>query len=566
MSSSGNDRGRRELALVVLGFGFSTVLLTYPLALHLGSVGRVDNADARFLIWNVAWVARTIVVDPLHVFDANIFYPHRGTLAYSEANLGAGILAAPIYWATGNPFAAHNFALLASFVLSATATYYLVRHLVGDRRAAGIAAVCFAYCPYLFGRLPHIHLLMTAGLPLSMLALHRMADRPTVRRGCVLGSVMAAQALFCGYYAVFVALVIGYAVLALALLRRRWADARYWMAIAAAAAVALALAVPLFLPYMRLQRTTGFGRTLDEARQWSADWRTYLASSATAHTWMLPLIERWNEVLFPGFVASIAGIAGAGLGWFSGGRRREVAILYGGLGALAFWASLGPDAGLYGLLYSAVPVFSLLRAPSRLGVIVALALSVLAGLSIAALLAKLERPALACGPDAGPPRGRGQSAVPTIVTVTLLAIVLAELRVALSFSPVPPVEMAYRILATLPRGPLLEIPIYSTRFASERTRYLLGSTAHWMPLVSGYSSHTPQDFIDKTDVLSDFPSLQAFQMLERDRVKYAIFHVHLLEEGVRNDLAERLSMFDRYLIRRYADGRVWLYEIVAFPG
>ena len=87
-----------------------TALLTSPLAFHLGALGRIDNGDGRFSIWNVAWVARTLVVDPLHVFDANIFYPHRGTLAYSETNLGAGILAIPAYWATGDSYAAHNFA------------------------------------------------------------------------------------------------------------------------------------------------------------------------------------------------------------------------------------------------------------------------------------------------------------------------------------------------------------------------------------------------------------------------------------------------------------------------
>ena len=32
----------------------------------------------------------------LHVYDANIFYPHRGTLAYSENNLGAGAMAVPV--------------------------------------------------------------------------------------------------------------------------------------------------------------------------------------------------------------------------------------------------------------------------------------------------------------------------------------------------------------------------------------------------------------------------------------------------------------------------------------
>ena len=104
-------------------------------------VRRVDNADGQFSIWNVAWVARTLVVDPLHVFDANIFYPHRWTLAYSETNLGAGILAIPVYWLTRNPYAAHNFVFLLSFVLSGTGTYYLVRYLAGDRRAAAVAGL-----------------------------------------------------------------------------------------------------------------------------------------------------------------------------------------------------------------------------------------------------------------------------------------------------------------------------------------------------------------------------------------------------------------------------------------
>lgn len=123
----------------MLGHTLLTVLLTLPLTLQLGSAARLDNADTRLLIWNVAWVARTLVVDPFHVFDANIFYPHRGTLAYSESNLGAGALAIPVYWATGNPYAAHNFVVLLSFVLCGFSTYYLVRYLVADRRAAAIA-------------------------------------------------------------------------------------------------------------------------------------------------------------------------------------------------------------------------------------------------------------------------------------------------------------------------------------------------------------------------------------------------------------------------------------------
>src|SRR5437899_4612701 len=195
----------RELALVLAGATLLTIVMTWPLAAKMGHLGRVDNGDGQFSIWNVAWVARTLVVDPVHVFDTNIFYPHKRTLAYSESNLGAGALAIPVYWATRNPYAAHNFVLLLSFVLSGASSFSLVRYLTGDRGAAAIAAIAFAYCPYVFAHTPHIQLLMTAGLPLTLLAFHRLVDDPRAATGAVLGASMAAQVFFCGYYALLVA-------------------------------------------------------------------------------------------------------------------------------------------------------------------------------------------------------------------------------------------------------------------------------------------------------------------------------------------------------------------------
>ena len=300
----------KELGLVLLASALLTVALTYPMAFKLGHVGRIDNGDGQLSIWNVAWVARTLVVDPLHVFDANIFYPHRGTLAYSENNLGAGAMAVPVYWATRNPYAAHNFAMLLAFVLSATGTYYLVRYLTGDRRAAAISAIGFAFCPFVFAHTAHIQLLMTAGLPFSLLAFHRLADRPSVGRGAALGAVMAAQAICCGYYGVFVCLMVGFAILVVAATRRLWTDRGYWIAIAVAAVVAVLLVTPAFLPYAALQRDGGFRRELKDAVQYSANWSDYLASSSYAHAWMLSHLPAWTDVSFPGFVTACLRRAG----------------------------------------------------------------------------------------------------------------------------------------------------------------------------------------------------------------------------------------------------------------
>ena len=556
-----NRHGWREASLVCLAFAALTVLLTFPLALRLGSVGRADNGDGQFSIWNVAWVARTLVVDPLHVFDANIFYPHRGTLAYSESNLGAGALAVPVYWATRNPYAALNFAFLLSFVFSAAGAYYLVRYLTGSRSAAVVAAVTFAYCPYVFAHTPHIQLLMTAGLPFSMLAFHRLADEPTAGRGATLGLAMAAQALFCGYYAVFVLLMIGWAVLVVLVARGGWTDARYWTALTVAAAVAGAAVLPIFIPYWSLQGEAGFVRSVDAARQWSADWRAYLASSAYLHAWLLPIIRHWNEVLFPGFVAGTFGLAGSAIGWRARGRSREASVLYGGLALLAFWTSFGPDAGLYRVLYAVVPGFGLLRAPSRLGIVVVLALSVLTGVAIATWLSRLGR----SGEPSSTTSGRATLGRPAVVTFVLTAVAVMELTVPLSFPPVPRVETVYRILARLPRGGLLETPVFSSRFAFARTQYMLSSTTHWMPLVNAYSDYTPQDFLDKAEALGGFPSREAFAILQRDRVKYVIVHWTLYTPKARGELDARLKEFEPYLVRCYDDERSRLYQIVAFP-
>ncbi len=535
---------RRELTLVVLASAALTVALTFPLGMRLGRIGRVDNADGQFSIWNVAWVARTIVVAPAHLFDANIFYPHRDTLAYSESNLGAGLVAAPVYWATRNPFAAHNFAVLFAFWASGIGMYYLVRHLVGDPRAAAVAAVGYAFCPYIFARTSHIQLLMIGGLPFAMLALHRLADSPTPRRGASLGVAMALQALFCGYYGIFALLMVGFGVLVLATTRRLWAVRGFWIALAAGAAVALAIVVPAFLPYVRLQRQ-GFGRSIEAAGSFSANWSAYLASSSHAHVWMLSLIPRPSEALFPGFVMLAAGLAGAAVA-ARVRRYGELLWLYGGLAALAFWASFGPRAHFYSALYYVVPVFTWMRAPARFGLIVTFGLCVLAGVSLSRLFARI---------------GRG-----TAIAVLVCVATMGELATTWPMREVDALEPVYRALARLPPGPVIEMPFWYLDYMFPRhTYYMLQSTRHWMPLVNGYSDYLPPDFLEHVMTLAAFPSRDSLKLLEPNRVRYAIIHRYWYGDDTWATVVPRMREFAPYLKPIYKDEGTQLYEIVGFP-
>lgn len=539
--------------LVVAAALLITVVMTWPLAIRGASAGRVDSGDGQFSIWNVAWVARTLVVDPRGLYDANIFYPHRGTLAWSEANIGAGVLAVPFYWASGgNPYVAHNAVVFIAFVLALTGTYSLARHLTGHRGGAAVAAVGFAFCPYVFSHTAHIQLLMTAGLPYSLLALHRFVERQTAARAAALGLALAAQALSCGYYGIFAGLLAGYGVLFYAASRGLWRHWRFWAGAAFAAALSIAIVLPFFLPYLELQQGAGFARSLDDSRRWSANWRSYVASGTWAHRWLLAYLDPWVEVLFPGIVTTVLGLAGlAGLAGATRARaviaRRDDGWFYASVAVVALWSSFGPSAGLYAWLYKTVPVFAWLRAPSRLGLIVALALAVLGAWAVKALLARARRPVAA--------------------SAALVALAMADLCVVPLFMvEARPVAPAYESLRKWPYGPVAEFPFFYLRMDFPRhSEYMLASTAHWRPLINGYSDHIPPEFRAMVVPLSSFPNPESFAILKQLRAQYVVFHLNLYDRRAVVDLRARIEQYREYLRPIRLEDPVWLFQIAAWP-
>lgn len=550
--------GRRatRAALAIVAACTLAIVMTWPLARGLGSLGRsTGGGDGLYGVWNVAWVAHALVSNPLRLYDANIFYPHNLALAFSEANIGAGLVAVPAWLLTHNAYAAHNSAVLFAFVTALLGMWLLARYLSRDEGAAAVAAILFAFCPYVMTHTAHIQLLMCGGVPLAMLLVHRLADAPSTRRGLLLGAALAAQALSCAYYGIFAGLMVGYAVLFFACTRALWRSAAYWRAVLVAAAAAILPVIPFFVPYILIQQGQGFRRSIEDAARYSANAQSYIASPAHAHNWMLGLTRdwpRWVEALFPGFLALALGLAGLCLLVRHApdavrARQREAIVLYGSLGVLAFWASFGPAAGLYSLLFR-LPLFSFLRAPSRFGLIVSLALAVLSALALQRLFHRFS------------PRGRAIGAALVGVLALLDVNVLPFPWERAQRIPTP-----YATLSQAPRGIVAEFPYYGERPVFHlHTQYMLFSTAHWMPMINGYSDHIPQDFRDTVGALSTFPSHEAFAVLRRARVRYIGVHWDMFgprAEGAR----ERMTRYVPYLRTLASDDTMTLYEIMAFP-
>jgi hypothetical protein len=500
----------RELLCVAGVALVLTLVFTWPLAARFGSAGRIDSNDGRFSIWNVAWVARALTNQPSEIWNANIFYPSQGALSFSEANLVAGAIAAPVWVLTGNPYSALNFAVVASFVLSAVCMFALVRHLTGTRTTAAFAALLFAFNSYVFAHLPHIQLLMTFGLPLSLLCMHRFVEMPSLRRAGVLGLALGLQALACGYYGLYGGLAVGFGIVWFGAAGRLWSSPRFWCLSAAAAAVAVLVVSPVLPSYLSLQ-AAGLDRTLLEATQFSVRWRAYLASGFLVYRWILPLIGHWREVLFPG-VLSIAFAAMAVADTVrahdgEGSPARAHVWFYVGLGVLAAWASLGPDAGLYRVLYRVVPGMSFLRAPSRFGLLVILACAVLASFGL--LTAERRWPA------------RRRFTYLALLTVFALARSTVG---PLALRDAPKASSLYAELRRLPRGPVAEFPFYTGARLPRQTEYMLSSTQHWQPLINGFSDYLPPDFERDLPSLDHFPEPDALKVLRRRDVRYVVVH------------------------------------------
>lgn len=560
------SRAARGIALTLLAAALA-VVCTYPIAFKLDSVGRLNTADGQWSLWCVTWVAHAIAEDPRDLYNANIFSPHQNTLAYSEANIVPGLLGVPAYLITKSPYATHNSVVLMGFIFSFLTAYALAHYLTRHTAASILCGIAFAYCPFIFARTAHIQLLMTFGLPWAMLFMHRLIDRPNWLNAISLGLILVIQALACAYYGIFAGLTVGLGVIYYAYTRGLWKNRAYWGFVLVAAAISVGVVGPFFFPYITVQKELGFTRTIEDANMFSADIGAWLASSAHGHRWMLRYLEEWggwNEVLFPGFLTTILGLAGI---WFGlrarrnaaapevaiSGRTREMTAFYTIVLAISFWTSFGPPAGLYTLLFHTIPVFSFLRAPARVGIVVTMALGVLMAIAVSELLRRVAvrrspRLALAAG--------------------TVLAVMLAsELAIApLKLNDATPVHEAYRKLAKLPRGVVAEFPFFYERSDFPRhARYMLASTYHWQPLVNGYSDHIPEDFRQIVRPVSSFPSREAFRILRERRTRYVLFHMNYYDVRSRDRVIRQIDSYKDFLMPIVQDDEIWMFMITRWP-
>jgi hypothetical protein len=503
----------RELCTVAAGFLLLTLVLTYPQARHMTShIGH--EYDAEFSIWRLAWIAHQLPRDPRHLFDTNIFFPARDTLAFSDAILLPGLIGAPLLWIGVNPVAVYNVLLLGAFVASGVAMYTLARDLNDARIAGWFAGIVFAFAPYRFGHYAHLELLWAWPIPLALRAFTRMIAGRRVRDGLWLAVFVALQAWSCLYYALF--LVTALAIMTPVLLVGR--SFREIVALAKpallAAVVCGVLVAPYARPYLSAERKID-ARTEQEVGSWSPTWQNY--TTPPPRSWLYGRQRGPQDielVLFPGVTALAVALIGL---WPPIDRRR---IAYGVLLIVAVDLSLGANGLTYMTLYRTIGTYRNLRVPARLFIMVSAALALLGAEGCARVLRAVRRPAarLAIG-----------SALVGLVLVESAAMPLDLRRVEKTPS-------LYAWIQTQPPPIVLEwpVPSPSSLGVTHEPEYMYYSIGHWHTLVNGYSGNYPTSYIELLERLRTFPSDESMRYLRDQSVDLVILHSEFDERGYRD--------------------------------
>jgi hypothetical protein len=149
-----------------------------------------------------------------------------------------------------------------------------------------------------------------------------------------------------------------------------------------------------------------------------------------------------------------------------------------------------------------------------------------------------------------------------MVTACLLVFVIAELSTTVRYVPARDVPEVYKVLSAAPPGAVAEFPFYhrpEDRF--RHSLYMIGSTAHWRPLVNGYSDFTPPDFIEGARLLETFPNLDGMRWLRARSTRYVVFHLGLYSAPDQRRLKERIAAHSADLQPKVIEGPVLLYEL-----
>jgi hypothetical protein len=133
--------------------------------------------------------------------------------------------------------------------------------------------------------------------------------------------------------------------------------------------------------------------------------------------------------------------------------------------------------------------------------------------------------------------------------------------------PFTGVPRIYSLLADIQRPVcLLEVPFYPADRVFENGEYVLNSTAHWRPLLNGYSGVTPDSYRARADALWIFPAGFAIEAMTAAGVTHVMVHLERLSGPEGRELEQSLQGRPDFRLAATDRNGHRLYEFTPFPA
>ncbi len=189
------------------------------------------------------------------------------------------------------------------------------------------------------------------------------------------------------------------------------------------------------------------------------------------------------------------------------------------IGVIGAALSFGPALPGYGMLYDAVPILQGIRAVARFSLLWLLAVGVLAAFGLAALRAQLAA-------------GRYARMAPMVGLLVVVGVNLENARAPLAFVRFDGISPVYAALARAPGAVVAELPFPEPGRVAANAAAVQASTAHWRPLLNGYSGYTPASYVEHYLAFRHFPDPSAIEALRRAGVTHIVVDVRQVPEAV----------------------------------
>ncbi len=519
--------------LLLTIFTIVAVVLTFPVLGKFGTHIGGDSGDSILNLRLMRWVQIALPHGWHGLWSPPVFYPTHNTFAYSDTLMSVALVHWPLRTIFGD-VVAFNLISVGAWVLSSWCTYRLARRFVSWWGAAFVVAFAYTYAAVRLIHQQHFQLVVGgAVVPLVLLCLLRLFDRPSPWRGVAVGVSFAFVTLTASYFGAMLGVIIAVVAAGWLLALHKGKRKPTVVALLTAAAVIAVLVGPVAIQYLKLQQHSEFRRGFEPASAAHLD--DFL--SAGSHNYLLehvPVIAPRSKVtsrgienrLFPGFVAAIFGVAGAVV-VARDFRWRRLLALIGISGVVCLVLAFGDWFRLGGhriflpfvVFRHFVPGFSGIRAVSRFTVGFQLALALFAAVGLDTLLRRVRN-----------------TRTRTLIVVGLAAFVCLESAIGLVFVRVPTTKDdggVAQALESRPKGVAVELPIKQLKDGSlwaysESSRQLLALQDHDPRVNGGYSGFEPPGFGARATALNHFPAPDALAEARRLGIRYVVLRTKLV--------------------------------------